>query len=397
MPRRRKARFRSRVNKKRAVVYFCLFVILAIVLASIWEKTHRSRILKPRLEAKRHFIDRTQQRAERILRAMQTVGGDDVWITGAPLATACAGRGNDVLRVLTATRAYGKVLRALREEGRKQMLAARIESLPEPQDISASQVTLLLKDDPVCRLRVEEVRRIARVAIIVDDLGGSWIAARAVLGLHAPFTLSVMPRLSYSRQTAEEAHREGAEVMLHLPMQPVAGSAPDVSPDELRVGMTGTEVSRIVEKDLASVPGAAGVNNHMGSRATANRRLMAEVMAVLAKRHVYFVDSRTSADSVAFEEARRNGLPAFYRSIFLDDTRTVRYTLGQLRALSRLAQRQGAALAIGHPYPTTLEALRRFLPELERDRVQLVPVSRILRLREAARLAPSVRFASGSP
>jgi hypothetical protein len=126
----------------------------------------------------------------------------------------------------------------------------------------------------------------------------------------------------------------------------------------------------------------------MGSRATADPRLMAAVMRSLAEHHLYFVDSRTTAASVALEAARRQGLPAFYRSVFLDDIETVPYTLGQLRQLRRVLEEQGMALAIGHPYPTTIAALARFLPELERDDVELAPASRLLRLPEIARLRP---------
>ena len=115
---------------------------------------------------------------------------------------------------------------------------------------------------------------------------------------------------------------------------------------------------------------------------------MTAVMSALAEHQVYFVDSRTTADSVAFHVARNMGIPSFYRSVFLDDTETTAYTLGQLRKLGRAARLQGVALAIGHPYPTTLAALRQFLPELEREDVQLVPASRLVRLLEVARLSP---------
>jgi hypothetical protein len=152
--------------------------------------------------------------------------------------------------------------------------------------------------------------------------------------------------------------------------------------------MTSFVIERILQSDLASVPQAVGVNNHMGSRATADPRLMAAVMRALAARHLYFVDSRTTAASVAFEAARRQGLPAFYRSVFLDDTESVPYTLGQLRQFRRVLEEQGAALAIGHPYPTTIAALAEFLPELERDDVELAPPSRLLQLPEVARLNP---------
>jgi hypothetical protein len=111
-------------------------------------------------------------------------------------------------------------------------------------------------------------------------------------------------------------------------------------------------------------------------------------MRSLAGRHLYFVDSRTTAATVALETARHEGLPAFYRSVFLDDTKTVRYTLEQLRQFRRVLEEQGTALAIGHPYPTTIAALAKFLPQLEGDDVQLAPASRLVRLPEVAHLNP---------
>jgi hypothetical protein len=155
--------------------------------------------------------------------------------------------------------------------------------------------------------------------------------------------------------------------------------------------MTGFEVEGVLESDLASVPHAVGVNNHMGSRATADPRLMAAVMRSLARHHLYFVDSRTTAASLALDAARQQGLPAFYRSVFLDDTESVAYSLGQLRRFRQVLEEQGAALAIGHPHPTTIAALAKFLPELERDDVQLAPASRLLQLQEVARLKPPPR------
>ncbi|HUY12960.1 MAG TPA: divergent polysaccharide deacetylase family protein, partial [Terriglobia bacterium] len=129
-------------------------------------------------------------------------------------------------------------------------------------------------------------------------------------------------------------------------------------------------------------------NNHMGSQATADPVLMQAVMTVLASRHLFFIDSRTTAETVALDVARRTGVPAFYRSVFLDDSQNVNYTLGQLRQFCDAVKRQGAAIAIGHPYPTTLAALVRFLPEFDREEIELVPASRLARSPEFARLSP---------
>jgi hypothetical protein len=155
--------------------------------------------------------------------------------------------------------------------------------------------------------------------------------------------------------------------------------------------MNRLEVEQVIDSDLASVPQAAGVNNHMGSRATADPRLMAMVMKSLAARRLFFIDSRTTASSVAYDAARREGLPAFYRSVFLDDTQSVPYTLGQLREFRRVLEAQGAALAIGHPYPTTIAALAQFLPAVVGNDVELEPASQLLELPEVARLRPPPR------
>lgn len=226
------------------------------------------------------------------------------------------------------------------------------------------------------------------VAIVIDDLGQNLRAAEELIALRQALTFSVMPNLPYSRQTAQQAHGAGLEVMLHLPMQPEAGSRASVSPQQITLGMKPQQVERLVESGLASVPYVEGVNNHMGSAATANTALMEDVMRVLASRHLFFIDSRTTPATVALDVARQMGVPAFYRSVFLDDAQSVPATLAQLRLLLADARRQGAALAIGHPYPTTIAALREFLPGMIRNGVALVPVSRLIERPQVARLWP---------
>lgn len=252
---------------------------------------------------------------------------------------------------------------------------------------SQTQTLMLFREkEAICGWRLREVARLYRAAIVIDDLGEDAKIAQQVLSLRGAITLSVLPHLPASEQTATQAHRAGREVMLHLPMEalPKAKGSKDI----IREGMPGVEVERIITSDLGSVPYASGVNNHMGSRATANAPLMSEVMKTLASRRLYFIDSRTTAASVALRAARETGLPAFYRSVFLDDTENVEYTLGELRQLRVAVLEQGVALAIGHPHRTTLIALERFLPELDRDDIELVPPSEIVRLPEVASLSP---------
>ncbi|MGH9447597.1 MAG: divergent polysaccharide deacetylase family protein, partial [Terriglobia bacterium] len=278
------------------------------------------------------------------------------------------------------------VLHSVQAEARRQRLDVALKSCAPGRDsvLRCSQIGIGFSREPAFQFELREVPRITRVAVVIDDLGLNRAAARELVRMHAALTFSVMPRLRYSRETAEEAHRAGCEVMLHLPMQPLVDSAPDVSPDELRVGMPAAQVIGIITRDLASVPFAAGVNNHMGSRATGNAPLMASVMRTLAARHLFFIDSLTTPTSVALSVARQFQVASSYRSVFLDDTRTVPYTLAQLRLLCHLAGRRGAALAIGHPYPTTLKALAQFLPQLQRENIELVPASWLAGLPEAS-------------
>lgn len=223
----------------------------------------------------------------------------------------------------------------------------------------------------------------ARLAIIIDDLGHDGAAADSVLALPFPLTLSVLPNLPLSAPIAEEAHRRKDEVMLHLPMESQGESVPseNTKPEavELRVGMTPEQVSRTVTGMLATVPDAAGVNNHQGSRATADPALMRDVMESLRGRNLFFIDSRTTAATVAYNTAESLGVPAASRKVFLDDKLSVRAILAQLELAARDAQQDGSAIAIGHPHRETVAALARDLPRLRARGIKLVFASELVR------------------
>jgi uncharacterized protein len=217
-----------------------------------------------------------------------------------------------------------------------------------------------------------------RLAIIIDDLGYDRPAAEAVLQLPFRLTVSVLPDLPHSREIAEEAHRRGDQVLLHLPMEP-EGSDRRGEARELRPGMGQAAVAQMIAAMLATVPPAVGVNNHQGSLATADPELMAETMRVLRARRLFFIDSRTTAATVGYRAAREAGVPAAYRKVFLDDVPSREAVLRQLRRAARLAREQGWSIAIGHPHPATLEALREALPEFQRENILLVFASDLAR------------------
>ncbi len=217
-----------------------------------------------------------------------------------------------------------------------------------------------------------------RLAIILDDFGYDRSSADALFALPYPLTLSVLPHLAHSADIAEEAHRRGYQVLLHLPMEPAAGAArPEAA--ELRAGMSAAEATRLLAGMLDTVPHAAGVNNHQGSLASADARLMAALMPALRERGLFFIDSRTTAATVAYDAALRAGLPAGFRNVpFLDDTPTRAAVEQQLALAVRRAHRQGFAIAIGHPYPATVQTLAEMLPQFEARGVRLVFVSELV-------------------
>ncbi len=217
----------------------------------------------------------------------------------------------------------------------------------------------------------------ARLAIILDDLGGDRAAADAVFALRYPLTLSVLPGHPHSAEIAEEAYAHGYQVMLHLPMQSLAGEKAEAA--ELQPGLAPGEVATLVTQMLDSIPHVAGVNNHQGSQATANTELMSALMPVLRARGLFYIDSRTTAATVAFASAQHAGVPAGFRNVpFLDDVAEVDAVRRQLTLSIEGAKKKGEAIAIGHPHAATLQALGEILPELEAQGVRLVFASELV-------------------
>ncbi len=216
-----------------------------------------------------------------------------------------------------------------------------------------------------------------RLAIILDDVAGDPNAVDAIFSLHYPLTLSLLPNHPRSRQIAEDAHRRGYQVMLHLPMESLANETSEVQ--ELRPGMSSTEISNTLNSMLRSVPYAAGVNNHQGSLATSDPQLMAELMLVLRTYQLFFIDSRTTAATVAYDSAQAAGVPCAFRNVpFLDDVQQVAAIRRQLDLAAKDAREKGQAIAIGHPHPATLRALAKFLPQVEAQGIHLVPAAELV-------------------
>ncbi|MFP4183362.1 MAG: divergent polysaccharide deacetylase family protein [Halorhodospira sp.] len=216
-----------------------------------------------------------------------------------------------------------------------------------------------------------------QAALIIDDLGDRRHAGLRSIELPAEVTLAVLPHTPYGHQLAERAQEAGREVMLHLPMQARRRIHP--GPGALLLDMDEATVRRTVRQALEAVPGAAGVNNHMGSLLTRHPGHMRWLMEELAARDdLYFIDSRTSARTVAQRIAKEQGVANARRHVFLDPQRDPEVIAEQFEHFVAAAQQQGGVIAIGHPYPETLELLERELPRLQERGVAIVPVSELV-------------------
>lgn len=214
-----------------------------------------------------------------------------------------------------------------------------------------------------------------RIAIVIDDVGYTEDRVRELLAASDKITFAVLPYGPHVKTLADELHAAGAEVMLHLPMEP-HGEPGGLSREGMLMSSMPEEIlrSRIADALLA-VPHVSGVNNHMGSRLTAEEPAMKVVMTEMKKRGLFFLDSRTSPDTVAYRAARAGGVRALERDVFLDDVAEVSAILEQVKVLRARATARGSAVAIGHPYPETVRALKIAIPALLRDGFEIVPAS----------------------
>lgn len=216
------------------------------------------------------------------------------------------------------------------------------------------------------------------IAIIIDDLGYRRLEGQRVLALPWAVTLSILPHTPFGREFAEGGHAKGMEIMLHLPLQPEDSSV-DLGPGGIWLESGSRDVSGLLSESLASVPHAVGVNNHMGSMLTRHPGHMTWLMEELDRRKLFFVDSFTTPFSVALQMAHETGVPAVRRHVFLDANPDEDAVAAEFDRLLELAREQGYAVAIGHPYPGTINVLEQRLPELERNGFRLVPASQLIK------------------
>jgi polysaccharide deacetylase 2 family uncharacterized protein YibQ len=223
--------------------------------------------------------------------------------------------------------------------------------------------------------RPERPRGGGTLAVIIDDAGYSLSDLRPFLEFPQPLTIAVLPNLPHSRETAEKVLAAGKGLLLHCPMEPISPNE-DPGPGALRTGQSEEEVDRLLTSAFATVPGAEGLNNHMGSKATADERLMSEVFSFLKREGKYFVDSRTTPDSVAQDVAARFGVPCLRRDGFIDNERDPDDLRKTIEAGVSVARSRGSAILIGHIHtPDILAILNQSIPGTD---TRLVSLSELL-------------------
>jgi len=230
---------------------------------------------------------------------------------------------------------------------------------------------------------IDERTELAAISIIIDDLGYRRLDGLRALELPGPVAYAILPHTPYGSRLAGIAFQLDKEVLLHVPMESELEKA--LGPGALVNGMAQPEVRAILDAGLASVPHVSGINNHMGSALTQRTRAMGWLMQWMNDQgELYFVDSITSARSVALRSASDAGLGAIGRDIFLDATVDIETIRKQFQRLTALARARGTGLAIAHPYPETLSVLRKVLVKPSYYGVELVPVSELIARRAKA-------------
>jgi len=215
-------------------------------------------------------------------------------------------------------------------------------------------------------------KSLPKIIIVLDDVGYRKADAEA---FHLPVEVafSILPQTPYAYEYANRAKAQGRDVMLHLPMSSQLNRT--LGPAALKVGMYEQDIEQVLIDALGSVPHVVGVNNHMGSALTEQYAPMRTLMRALKSRSLFFLDSRTSPHSVAYETARDLGLPTDKRHIFIDHIKTEGFYEQQLQRLVRIAKKHGRAIGIAHPYPSSLRYLTTALGSIEQQGVELQHVS----------------------
>lgn len=219
-----------------------------------------------------------------------------------------------------------------------------------------------------------------QVAFVIDDFGNNMKGTEEMLSMPVPMTIAVMPFLPSTKKDAELAFKNGHDVIIHMPMEPLKGKASWLGPGAITTDLSDEEIRSRLHKAIDEVPHAIGMNNHMGSKATADERVMRIVMSVLKERGLFYLDSKTNHRSVAGKMAKEVGVPFIENQMFLDDSYTTEHITKQMEVACHRIDRQERCIVIGHVGPAgkkTASILRQYIPRIKKE-AEFVTISELV-------------------
>lgn len=245
--------------------------------------------------------------------------------------------------------------------------------------ISILASSLLLSPTPISA-EDQAVTAARKVAIVIDDLGNNMAGTEEIVNMTFPITVAVMPFLPSSKKDAEAAHRNGHDVIVHLPMEPLKGNKNWLGPGAITCDLSDEEIRKRVHAAIDDIPHAIGINNHMGSKATVDERVMRVVLEVCRERKLFFLDSHTNYRSIVSKLAKQIGVPSIENHLFLDDVKSKMHVLNQIKLLQKHLREHEPCIAIGHVGSggkITAELVKQLPATLEG--IQFVGISKLVR------------------
>ncbi len=230
--------------------------------------------------------------------------------------------------------------------------------------------------DPLASLP-QSISTMPKIAIVIDDMGMNKEQSWAAIELNFPLTLSFLPYATQIQEMADKGKSNGHDIMLHIPMQPLDTKV-NAGENILEMGVSEEILIERLEQNFLALNSYVGINNHMGSAFTQDENGMNILMSYLQGKNIFFLDSRTTAESVAENTAKTHEVNFLSRDVFLDHEETYEYTKEALERLERIALENGSAIAIGHPKELTLNTIKKWASTLEAKNIELVNLSDLM-------------------
>lgn len=268
----------------------------------------------------------------------------------------------------------------------KNLLAALAKRLPEAKLTAekGDELALFIDDMPTHRLLLESMQltlpkpesKGPKMAVVIDDIGENMPVLKGLLAIDAPLTFAVWPNATHTRDSVGLITERKRDLIIHFPMEPRGYPQYNPGDDALFVSMTREQIEQRVEENVSRIPEAIGVNNHMGSRFTADGPGMTTALAAFKRHGLFFLDSLTTGKSAARASAKETGIPFYERDIFIDNVKDVSAIIHQLKKAENVSLKQGYSIAIGHPYKETLAALEKWTAS-RNGAIVLIPLSQL--------------------